>query len=89
MYIIGLHWNAKLYSLLRFFGLWLAMDETLTLILSAMTSDNIDGGAVPLVKTLSTTLYAFTFYNSEDIYIESLVKLCPSSSSSCDLIYRD
>ena len=48
--------------------------------------DNIDTGAVPLVKRLWTTLRVFRFYNSQDVYIECSVKLCPSSSSSCDLV---
>ena len=42
--------------------------------------------SVPLVTRIWTTLYAFRFYNSDDIYIECTVKICPSTSTACDAV---
>ena len=40
----------------------------------------------PSIRRIWTILYAFKFYNSDELYFECFVTICPSSSSSCDLV---
>ena len=53
-----------------------------------LVGDDFDNEASPngLTKRIWTIMYVFKFYNSDSIYIECVVKVCPSSSSHCDLV---
>ena len=42
--------------------------------------------SVPLINRYYVTLYVFQFYNSENVYFECDVKVCPSGSSACDIV---
>ena len=39
-------------------------------------------------KRYWTTIAAFKFYNSFDVYIMCTVTVCPDSSSSCDIVSK-
>ena len=45
--------------------------------------------SIPDIKRYYTTLYVFKFYNSENVYFQCSVKLCPAGSSACDLVSID
>ena len=47
--------------------------------------DNEESG-VPSIKRYWAVLYVFKFYNSNDIFFSCTVTVCPSGSSSCDIV---
>ena len=47
--------------------------------------DNEESG-VPGIKRYWAVLYVFKFYNSNDIFFSCTVTVCPSGSSSCDIV---
>ena len=47
--------------------------------------DNEESG-VAGIKRYWAVLYAFKFYNSNDIFFSCTVTVCPSGSSSCDIV---
>ena len=47
--------------------------------------DNEESG-VAGIKRYWAVLYVFKFYNSNDIFFSCTVTVCPSGSSSCDIV---
>ena len=47
--------------------------------------DDIES-SVPGIKRYWAVLYVFKFYNSNDIFFSCTVTVCPSGSSSCDIV---
>ena len=47
--------------------------------------DNEESG-VSGIKRYWAVLYVFKFYNSNDIFFSCTVTVCPSGSSSCDIV---
>ena len=47
--------------------------------------DNEESG-VPSIKRYWAVLYVFKFYNSNDMFFSCTVTVCPSGSSSCDIV---
>ena len=50
--------------------------------------DNEESG-VAGIKRYWAVLYVFKFYNSNDIFFSCTVTVCPSGSSSCDIVSTD
>ena len=52
-----------------------------------MGSDfNNTDSSIPDTTRYYATLYVFKFYNSDDIFFACDVTVCPSGSSSCDIV---